>query len=95
MVGELYYNMIVLNLTDYKALVFLIFFFFYFFNHKEEDKRRVGRAAKKRERSGTAEAAGEERERGDSWQWEDKRVTYLLTLSDTAVYMLEEGFHSN
>lgn len=46
----------------------------------------MGRAAKKRERSRTAEAAGEERKRGDSWQWEDKRVTYPLALSDARVY---------
>lgn len=46
----------------------------------------MGRAATKRERSRTAEAAGEERKRGDSWHWEDKRVTYPLALSDARVY---------
>lgn len=75
--------MIALNLNDYKAFVsfFVVFILFclFVFNHKEEDQRRMGRAAKKRERSGTAEATGEERERGDSWQWEDKHVTYPLT----------------
>lgn len=52
----------------------------------------MGRAAKKRERSGTAEATGEERERGDSWQWEDRHVTYPLTLSDATVCMLKRDF---
>lgn len=39
----------------------------------------MGRAAKKRERSGTAEATGEERERGDSWWWEYIHVIYTMT----------------
>lgn len=37
----------------------------------EEDQRRVGRAATERERSSPAEAAGEERARGECWQWQD------------------------
>lgn len=60
-------------LIDCKAL------FFIFFNYKEEDQRRMGRAAKKRERSGTAEATGEERERGDLWWWEDIHVICPVT----------------
>lgn len=66
--------MVVLTLTDCKTL-FLNFFLYY----KEEDQRRMGRAAKKRERSGTAEATGEERERGDSWRWEDIHIIYPVT----------------
>lgn len=87
MVRELKYSMIVLNLI----LVIIKYLFvslsnFFFFYHKEKDQRRMGRAAKKRERSGTAEATGEERKRGDSWQWEDKHTTYPLALSDAPIY---------
>lgn len=89
MVKELQYSMIVLNLTVViikYLFVSLNNFLKSFFYHEEKDQRRMGRAAKKRERSRAAEATGEERKRGDSWQWEDKRVTYPLALFDARVY---------
>lgn len=52
---------------------------FFFSPRKEKVKGRMGRAAEERERRGGAEAAGEERERGDSCPG---RISALQILSE-------------
>lgn len=64
-----------LNVLKVSLKKILLFLFFPFC--KEKVKGRMGRTAEKRERRGEAEATGEERKRGDSW---DRRINALRIL---------------